>query len=185
MDVPAAELIERLGVVRRAARRAAAADAGLSLAQLDALRYLASCNRFSNTPAAVAEYLDATRGTTSQSLRALERKGLIAGRSDARDGRVRHLLPTPAGHDVLEATRTDEIERAVLGLGGRSTDLALLLEETLRAAQRARGGRTFGRCGGCRHLRGAPGDHRCGLTGEPLADAETALFCVEHDPVSA
>lgn len=185
MEERAAELIERLGVVRRAARRGAAADAGLSLAQLDALAYLASCNRFSNTPAAVAEYMDATRGTTSQSLKALERKGLVARLADARDGRVSHLVPTAAGRGVLDAARTDEIERAVGALGADAARLELLLDRVLRAAQRARGGRMFGRCSGCRHLRGAPGARRCGLTDEPLADAETSLLCVEHEPVAA
>ncbi|MFP5450701.1 MAG: MarR family winged helix-turn-helix transcriptional regulator, partial [Thermoleophilia bacterium] len=178
----AAELIERLGLVRRAARRAAAASAGLSAAQLEALGYLAACNRFSDTPAAVAEYLDATRGTTSQSLLALERKGLIARMRDPRDGRVHHLAPTPAGRRVLDrAEGTDEITDALAALGPQREQLEALLDRVLRAAQRRRGGRTFGRCARCRHLSGAPGARRCGLTDEPLSARDTTLLCIEHE----
>lgn len=181
METRAAELIERLGLVRRAARRSAAAAAGLSTAQLDALGYLAACNRFSDTPAAVAEYLDATRGTTSQSLLALERKGLIARAPDPRDGRVHHLAPTPEGLRVLDRVEGDDaIGEAVAALGPRVQDLEGLLDRVLRAAQRSRGGRTFGRCAECRHLSGPPGARRCGLTDEPLSTRDTTQLCIEH-----
>lgn len=180
VDQRAAELIERLGVVRRAARRAAAAQAGLSLAQLDALAYLGDCNRFSDSPAAVADYLDTTRGTASQSLRALERKGLVTRSADPRDRRVQHLTPTGEGRRVLERAADDPVARAVAVLGHGAADVDEALERVLRRAQRDRGGRTFGRCATCAHLRGAAGAHACGLTGEPLTDGDTALLCVEH-----
>ena len=181
MEARAAELIERLGMVRRAARRSAAAAAGLSVAQLDALSYLGGCNRFSDTPAAVATYLDTTRGTTSQSLLALERKGLLRRVRDPRDGRVHHLRPTPGGERILrEADGADEIANAVTSLGLQRTDLERLLDRVLRTAQRNRGGRTFGRCGECRHLRGVPGDRQCGLTAEPLSTDDTTLLCIEY-----
>lgn len=181
MHPTVAELIDRLSLIRRAARRAAAAEAGLSLAQMDALDYLGACNRFSNTPAAVAEYLDATRGTTSQSLRALERKGLVVRHDDAHDGRVTHLTPTAAGHALIAAMANGDLA----GLGADGERLRRLLTEALRAAQRARGGRSFGRCATCRHLRGPAGTRRCGLTDEPLRDAETGQICVEHEAAAA
>jgi DNA-binding MarR family transcriptional regulator len=182
MGPHAAELIERLGLLRRASRRAAAAAVGLSAAQLEALSYLAACNRFSDTPAAVAQYLDATRGTTSQSLLSLERKGLIARRPDPGDGRVHHLSPTPEGQRVLQRVEeADEITDALAALGPQGTELADALERVLRAAQRSRGGRTFGRCARCRHLSGTPRARRCGLTDEPLSARDTTLLCIEHE----
>ena len=39
--------------------------------QLSALMYLGRCNRYSNTPLAVTEYFGLTKGTVSQSLKAL------------------------------------------------------------------------------------------------------------------
>ncbi len=182
MSIRAAELIERIGVVHRAARRAAAGEAGLTLAQFDALRYLAACNRFSDTPADVAEYLDATRGTTSQTLLALERKGLVSRSADPRDGRVSHLTPTPGGLCVVAAADSGRIEDAIGDLGMEGKRLEELLEQVLRATQRSRGGRAFGRCAACRHLRGEPGARHCGLTDEPLTDVETTLLCAEHEP---
>lgn len=182
MAADAADLIERIGMVRRAQRREVATRAGLSLAQLDALAYLSACNRYSDTPAAVAEFLDTTRGTASQSLLALERKGLVVRTGDPRDRRVSHLAPTDAGRRIAARAADDLIGRRVAALGERAGDLAALLEEVLAGAQRERGGRTFGPCGTCVHLRGDAGDHRCGVTGEPLTDAETGLRCAEHAP---
>jgi DNA-binding MarR family transcriptional regulator len=151
------------------------------LAQLDALAYLAACNRYSDTPAAVAEYLDVTRGTASQSLRALERKALVHRRGDEGDRRVRHLAPTSAGRDVVAEIAAGEIGTAVEALGPPVADaLGDTLERVLRTVQARRGRVAFGVCATCRHLRGVPGERRCGLTGEPLAEAETALVCIEH-----
>ncbi|HMM49744.1 MAG TPA: MarR family transcriptional regulator [Miltoncostaeaceae bacterium] len=175
----ALHLLERIGVVRRAARRADAVAAGLSTAQLDALAYLAECNRFSNSPAAVAEYLDATRGTVSQTLRTLERKHLIERVADPRDGRVHHLRPTAAGRRVLEDGPEDPFPRALAALGADRAVLEGLLARVLAEAQRLRGRRPFGRCFECRHLRGTPDARRCGLTDEPLSARDTTLLCIE------
>lgn len=178
----AADLIERIALVRRAARRQVALRLGLSLAQLDALFYLGECNRFSDTPAAVADFLDATRGTVSQSLRALERKGLIERTPDAADRRVSHLRPSTRGQELIAQAR-DSVQGEVGPLGVDAIHVEAALTEALRAAQRARGGRTFGECGTCVHLGGEPSARVCGLTAEPLSEAETGLRCVEHEPL--
>lgn len=68
-----ASLIERLVRLLRSEEF----DSGLIPAQWEALRYLARCNRFSDSPAALAAYMGSTRGTVSQTVRALERKGLV------------------------------------------------------------------------------------------------------------
>jgi DNA-binding HxlR family transcriptional regulator len=62
----------------------------LNPAQWGALRYLSRCNRFSNAPAALTRYLGATKGTVSQTLIALERKGLIE--KSARPGEARSVV---------------------------------------------------------------------------------------------
>ena len=95
-DSPALAL-ERLTRLIRAGEH----GGGLNPAQWSALRYLARCNRFSNSPAALTRYLGATKGTVSQTLIALERKGLIA--KSARPGEARSLVLTltPAGEKLL------------------------------------------------------------------------------------
>ena len=68
-----AELIDRLG---RMTRELQYVD-GLNPAQWEALRYLNRANRYSRTPGGVADFLGATKGTISQTVSALESKGLI------------------------------------------------------------------------------------------------------------
>ena len=67
-------VIGRVTALFRADLRRAANKEQLKLAQLESLHYLGSCNIYSNTPAALAEYLGSTKGTTSQTLSALEEK---------------------------------------------------------------------------------------------------------------
>ena len=50
---------------------------GLNPAQWNALRYLARANKYSTSPGVLAEYFRTTKGTVSQTLIALESKGLI------------------------------------------------------------------------------------------------------------
>lgn len=175
----AAHLVERLGRVLRVGDHAS----GLNPAQAEALRFLARANRFSRTPAALADYLGSTRGTVSQTLFALEAKGLIERRANARDGRSVTLALTKAGANFLDTDPTRTLAHAVDASGGNA-QLADDLEAALRAAIAQRGGRAFGACHTCRHFRrnqrlGAH-PHHCALLDEPLNEAEGALICAEQ-----
>ena len=75
------DLLDRLARLHLASRR----DDALNPAQAAALDYLARANRFSRMPSAVADYLAATRGTVSQTLKALAAKGLIVEQADPAD----------------------------------------------------------------------------------------------------
>ena len=68
-SVRIADLIDR---VSRAVQRLQYTG-GLNPAQWVALRYIAQANRYSRSPSAVAEYLGTTKGTASQTLKALGR----------------------------------------------------------------------------------------------------------------
>ena len=133
--------------------------AGLKPAQWEALRYLALANGFSRTAGGLGAYLGLTKGTVSQTLNALERKGLVA--------------------------RSDVIDR----LPGAERDrLAASLETVLRAWLAQRGGRSFAECRTCHHFRardplGAP--HYCALLSQPLREADSAQFCIEHEAAAA
>lgn len=169
-----ADLVERLAIVLRTEVRQAAAAHGLAPVQLEALRYLAACNRFSDTPAVVAEYLGTTPGTMSQTLLALERKGLVVKRPDDADGRKIHCVLTDAGRAIV-----DEIGHVVLP-PGVPDDAETVLRDLLTALQRARGGRSFGVCRTCRFHRVLPDGDRCGLTHEPLSPYDGTRICREH-----
>lgn len=175
----AAQLIERLGRLLRAEQH----GAGLNPAQGEALRYLSRANRFSRTPGALADYLGSTRGTVSQTLLALEAKGLVERRPNALDARSVSLALTKAGADHLRNDPARTLAKAIdsIGAGDR---LSMDLEESLRAAIAQKGGRAFGECRTCRHFRGnvRKGDrpHQCALLDEPLGEAEASLICFEQ-----
>ncbi|NWG72402.1 MAG: MarR family transcriptional regulator [Parvularculaceae bacterium] len=175
----AAHLIERLGRLMRAGDHAA----GLNPAQAEALRYLARANRFSRTPAALADYLGSTRGTVSQTLISLEAKGLIERQENARDGRSVVFALTKAGSNFLRAGPDRELA-AALDRAGVAKDLADDLEAGLRAAIAARGGRAFGACRTCRHFRrdhhSGAAPHHCALLDEALSETDQALICAEQ-----
>lgn len=175
----AAHLVERLGRVLRAGDHAT----GLNPAQCEALRFLARANRFSRTPAALADYLGSTRGTVSQTLLALEAKGLIEKQASARDGRSVTLSLTKSARATLARDPALDLARAIDRTGAAS-GLAETLDAGLRASLAQRGGRAFGACKTCRHfrkdIRAGTNPHHCGLLDEPLSEADSALICVEH-----
>lgn len=178
-----ADLTERLGNLLRSSQRQQSEDPPLLPVHWQALHYLARCNRYSDGPVAVAEFLGLTKGTTSQTLRLLESRGLIAREDDTTDRRRIHLRLTAAGRAVLQpATVPAGFSQAVTALGESGDLLAALLEALLRELQAAHGSRTFGQCRTCRHFTPlGPGRQRCGLTGERLSAQDSAKICREHE----
>lgn len=172
----AAHLIERLARLARAGGFAA----GLNPAQWEALRYLERANRFSRTPAALAEFFATSRGTVSQTLIALEAKGLIAKTQNTRDARSVALALTDAGRRML----TNDSERAFaadLEAGGAAPAIAAALEDALRLVLARRGGKPFGVCKTCRHFRKGEAAHRCALLDETLSPQDAEAICAEME----
>lgn len=170
-------LLERIGNLLRERARSIATREGLKLAQLDALVYLSRANRYSNTTTAVVEYLGATKGTVSQTLSTLERKGLIRRVPDEADGRVSHCRLTNDGRRIAHDAFPSE-----LLVGPDRPQLEEELVALLRDLQRLNGGHSFGVCATCVHFTPAGRGHRCGLTNEPLTIADSRLLCREHEP---
>lgn len=175
------QLVERLGRILASERQAG--GAGLQRVHLQALAYLRDANRYSNTPRALADYLGLTKGTVSQSLLLLHRRGLVERAADPDDGRVVRLRLSARGRRLADRA----------GLSGRWADAlgsvpvgerevaARVLRRALVGLQRQRGNLSFGECHTCRHFRREGAEaYRCGLTAEPLRRAETLLLCREH-----
>jgi len=182
----AAHLIERLD---RLARHGDALGE-LNPAQWEALRYVARANRFSRNPAALADYLGSTRGTVSQTLIALEQKGMIERRPSERDRRSIDLVLTAAGNAAL---RRDPIahlaEDIAAALGKDAEKLAGALRASLAHAIARNDGKPFGICHTCRHFRrnakpGTKQPHHCALLDAPLSAADSELICVEQAPAA-
>lgn len=179
----AAHLIDRLD---RLARGGEAAGE-LNPAQWEALRFVARANRFSRTPAALAEYLGSTRGTVSQTLIALEQKGQVTREPSPRDRRSILLELTPAGAQTLQhdpiLTLAADIERAA---PEQIEAVVEALRRTLHAMITRNGGRAFGACYTCRHFQNGGGSgrstpHHCALLDEPLSEADSHAICVEQE----
>lgn len=172
-------LIERLG--RLVASQSWAT--GLNPSQAAALGYLLRANRFSRGPSQVADYLGATRGTVSQTLLALDRKGLITARHHPEDQRKTSYDVTGEGRKVLAGGVVEQV------LAALPAEQAWGLEAGLRAVLvgvlAARRGRAFGVCHTCRHHQAGPSGARCGLLGVDLLPDETSQICVEQEPRAA
>ncbi|MGL4279622.1 MAG: MarR family winged helix-turn-helix transcriptional regulator [Albidovulum sp.] len=169
-DEEIAELLDRIARLHGARRRSAA----LPEAQVAALDYLARANRFSRSPSSVADYLAATRGTVSQTLIALARKGLVTEEPAPGDRRSRVYSLTPAGRaEVGGAGGSPD-------WGGARASLLMGLRAALAAMLRDAGGRSFGLCRSCRHHRPGEAGAFCALLGVALAVPEADQICAEH-----
>jgi len=173
-----AALIERIGRFARA-REAAT----LPPAQWEALRFIARANSFSRQPSAVAAWLATTRGTASQTLMALERKGLIRKARHPTDGRITCLEATLAGQMLLEE---DPMHRLVEAIARLPPLYAAALSQSLAhiAGELAPDGSkpVFAGCAGCRHLEAKGVARRCRNFAADLSGEEAMLACVAHSP---
>jgi len=179
-----AELIDRLG---RMTRELQYVD-GLNPAQWEALRYLNRANRYSRTPGGVAEFLGATKGTISQTVSALESKGLIARTPSDRDKRVCLIDLTEEGQRMIARDPVRCIETIVGGMDeATAAQMVSGLGRLMASLQIELGSKPFGVCAACcRHLAPESGckkseaTPKCGMTGEPLQGDAPQRICVNY-----
>lgn len=168
-------------LIDRLARLSAAEDwnDALNPAQRSALTYLAQANRFSRAPSHVAGFLCTTRGTASQTLKSLERKGLIASIPSAADRRSLSYELTAEGTATLSTARGLDAAVATLERNEAKT-LEEGLESLLEALLAQRGYRSFGICKTCRHHEKTMLGPRCALLGVALRKDDIDALCHEH-----
>ena len=174
------EMIERLGNLMRSDFRRLGADEQLQPVHLHALLYLSKANRYSNTPQALAEYLGITKGTASQSLLLLDRRGLIERYQDDVDRRVVRLRLSAAGEQFLyDAQPAQAWQQATRNISpNRIRNAVSALREALTTMQEDAEGTQFGNCPGCNYFqRLSPRAFRCGLMGDRLSGPETRRIC--------
>ncbi len=182
-----AELIEQLG-------RCAYGDAftdGLNPAQWTAIRYFGRANRFSRTVSAFALYHGTTRGTASQTVKALVEKGYLRRRQVKTDHRSFRLELSAKARKLLAQDPIGDLVSAAGVLSAeRQTSLVEGLQAILGRLVKHRGGPLFGVCPSCTHLRGegccleSSHSYECGLFGEPLSEEELAEICVNYQPAA-
>lgn len=173
-------LLERLGALIHQSIREDAARHGLLPIQLQVLAYLAQANRYSDIPIAVAEYFGITRGTVSQTLGVLERKGLVRKVADLKNRRRVHLQLTPTGWKLLEDSWATRLSAALEDNPACDPEtLEAGLRGLLMALQVQNNHQAFNVCRHCVHFQTEGAGHRCGLTGEPLTVEESRKICRE------
>lgn len=151
----------------------------LNPTQWTALSYLAQANRFSRSPSQVAEYMSATRGTVSQTLKTLARKGLIREMRSEADKRSISYTVTDAGANIF--AKTGALDESIGQLPPEDQESVLRgLTLLLRQSLSDRGNRAFGICRTCRHHRSEAKGGFCKLLGERLNEHEVSQICHEH-----
>ncbi|MCK8464044.1 MarR family transcriptional regulator [Aliiroseovarius sp. S1339] len=156
-------------------------DGALNPAQRAAVDYLARANRFSRSPSHVADFLGTTRGTTSQTLKALMRKGFVSEERSSTDKRSTSYHLTDMGRSV---GGTGSLLLAALEKLPQN-DLANIeasMRRLLNAAVRENGLKPFGICRTCLHFKPMETGGYCTLLRVALNDAETEQICHEQVP---
>jgi DNA-binding MarR family transcriptional regulator len=191
--MPARETAELLLVVGRLVQTEGY-DGELSPAQWMALRYFARANTFSRTPSAFAEFQATTRGTASQSIKALEADGYLVRQRSKADGRSVSLRLTSKGKKALARDPFEVLVRAVDLLDAKErTAMHHALHQVLTTLAASGAHRRFGVCQDCMYLHG---ETRCNLTsasssapqclllGVPIEPEDVGLLCVHFQPTS-
>lgn len=176
------DTVERISALIRSEERKKCTEFGLQIVHLQALDYISRCNKYSDTPAALANYLGMTRGTVSQTLLLLEKKGFIKKTTDGNDRRVIHLSLLPEGQDILEKTRLCDLFRqasSILESPGNA-NYQEALSAVLTALQKSNKSYTFGLCKTCHYFSQVLDGYSCGLTKEPLSLQDSEKICQEH-----
>jgi DNA-binding MarR family transcriptional regulator len=176
------KLIERMAALIRSEERKRCTEMGLQVVHLQVMDYLSRCNKYSNTPVALTNYLGMTKGTVSQTLLLLERKGFIRKEADLTDKRMVHLYLTEEGKLMLsQAHPSDLFSHAGLFLEAHHPDLT---EEpfinALTALQKAHKSNSFGLCKTCKFFTHTKEGFLCGLTKETLTQSDSEKICQEH-----
>jgi DNA-binding MarR family transcriptional regulator len=181
------DYIERLSNLLRNDMRREGAEHGLQPVQLEALNYLSICNRYSDTPMGVTEYLGQTKGTVSQSLKVLEKKAFLTKHADKNDRRITHLKVSSTGEQLLKKSIPAPLfTHACEHLNEQSeTQIVTGLKELLQAVQRSNGMKSFGVCHTCRYnQKNEDRSFFCDLTKESLSQSDVQLICREHKSVA-
>lgn len=159
---------------------------GLNPAQWEALRFIAQANKYSRSPTALAEYLGSTKGTVSQTLIALESKGLITRCKKTCDRRQIELCLTPAGETMLTRDPMQTLEQAARTMADDlGPQLVKGLTRLLHDLQYRHQVLEFGVCQDCslfcvNAAAANPADGQCGKTGEVIPAAEKEKICVNY-----
>ncbi|WP_108483321.1 MarR family winged helix-turn-helix transcriptional regulator [Oceaniglobus ichthyenteri] len=169
-----AELLVHIG----RASRADTGQADLTGAQWACLRFFARANPSTRTPSAFAGFQATTRGTASQIIKSLEKRGLLARFKSATDGRSVRFDLTKQGDAVLCNDPLGDLNGLLARLerSEREAFLATLSRLSTSLAE-LKNIPAFGTCADCSHFTPS-GDHGfCGCMAAALGAGDINKLC--------
>jgi DNA-binding MarR family transcriptional regulator len=173
-----AELLVHLG---RAARLEDT-KSRLTAAQWTCLRFFANANGSTRTPSGFARFQATTRGTASQTIKTLERRGLIVRHKSATDGRSVRFDLTRDGEAMLAEDPLRDLVGSIGDLAPESrADLLEALSHVTASLAGARQTRAFGTCRDCTHFTPTGGSGYCACMAVALATDEIDKLCASYD----
>ena len=135
-------------------RTAGVGAAGLTAAQWSVLRYFSRANSFSRTVSGFADFHATTRGTASQTVKGLVKSGYLGRSRSSLDGRSTRLDLTERAQAALCEDPLNDVVEAVGQLSPRErAEVASGLFRVLARLAERRGGKEFGSCATCGHLK--------------------------------
>ena len=181
------DLIELMATLIRSEERKRCSELKLQMVHFQVLEFLSLSNKYSDTPAAIANYFGMTRGTVSQSLIILENRGYIKKIQDHDDKRIFHVqLLEPGINTLRKAKPADFFEKASEILSKDSpntTDGEEIFIKALIALQKANNSYSFGVCKTCKNFTLKSSGSFCDLTQEELSTNDRQKICQEHIPI--
>ena len=174
------DLIERMSALIRSEERRKCTELGLQPVHLQVMDYIARCNRYSNTPAALANYLGMTRGTVSQTLLLLEKKGYLKKTTDMNDKRMVHLSLLAEGEALMNNAIPTDLYSQASAIFKENNNQENVFVNALTALQKANKSQSFGLCKTCKYFTENSGTFVCGLTKEQLSRTDSEKICQEH-----
>ena len=182
------EALSRVGMAMRLDEWAGARAAGLNPTQLAILGLVEGRGSQGLGVKEIAAHLGVTQPTATDSIAALERKGLIEKQPGMADRRAVRVVPTAEGRAALVGAGLEQglAERAV---GALDTDeqeaLLLTLVKMIRHLQETGGIPIQRMCVTCRHFEpfahaDAARPHHCTLVDAAIGQRELRIDCRDH-----
>jgi DNA-binding MarR family transcriptional regulator len=183
--------LSRIGTVLRSQAWQGASPRGIHPTQAQVLVFLARTRPRGLRLSELADRLAVTRPTASESVSALERKGLLVRRRDPVDGRAIQIHLSPEGELAAEevAEWPDLLIEVVDGLDPEEKGALLRTLMKLIFGLQARGRiATHRMCVTCRYFQpDAHPDperpHHCGFVDAPFGDHQLRIDCREYEEV--
>lgn len=176
------ELVDRLSRIAHTLQF----SGGLNPAQWEALRFVDRANHRACSPSALADFMGTTKGTASQTIKALEAKGLVQRGPVAGDGRAVRISITEAGNALLRKDPLGAIHDALTACSPEDRlQLVDGMQRLVGAVQRSVGAAEFGRCTECEHYRPERFSQtnsfacRCAVYGDLFSPSEIDKICAD------